>query len=222
MMMSDNHSTPAAELAALDHHGDGLRIRFYSQGDRYFHQIVAIDGPLTRMLLESVEGDEQSIWPPSPPAQHVSVSHVVSDTQQGDVAMLVGASAQGHWSMCVSGHIRRKGEKNVRSESELQFDVACRTTSTPDFLACTYRVLAGSVALPNSMNCAFVPASGPGIVVIPKDSDVQVDGKRLPYPLLCCKATGIRINKLPTTIRWHYTIRRSSGGPIRLTTKSFR
>jgi hypothetical protein len=213
-MMSDNRSTPTAELAALDHHGDGLRIRFYSHGDRYFHQIVAIDGPLTRTLIESVEGDEQSIWPPSPPMQHVNISHIVSDTQQGRVAMLVGASGQTHWSMCVSSLIHRTNGKNEHSKLELQFDVACRTNNTPDFLACTYRVLAGSVALPNNLNCAFVPANGPGIVVVPKDSEIQVNRKRVPYPLLSCKATGFQINKLPATIRWHYAIRCSSGGPF--------
>jgi hypothetical protein len=124
--------------------------------------------------------------------------------------------------MCVSAHTHCESGKNEGSRLELHFDVACRTSRTPDFLACTYKVLAGSVALAKSMNCAFVPADGPGIVVIPKGCEVQVNRKLDAHPVLCCKATDIRFQELPATIRWHFSIQRSSGGPIQLATKRVR
>ncbi len=164
---------PTAELSALDSRGIGMRIRFTWQGDFYGHQIDAIDGPLTRTLLESIEGDQLVDWPPSPPLQHVSVSWIASDTEQGHVAMLVGATSKGHWSMCVSARDRQTYPRNKLAntklyldgiylddepdDAELFFDIACRVNDAPQFLGSTYRVLYQRVSVSESLNCAFVP-----------------------------------------------------------------
>ena len=121
------------------------------------HQIDAIDGLLSRTLLESVEGEQVADWPSSPPLQQVNVSWIVSDSQQGHVAMLVGATGNGHWSMCVAARDQRSFPRDESAETELFFDLACRTDDAPTFLGSTYRSLAGSVAVSDRLNCASYP-----------------------------------------------------------------
>jgi hypothetical protein len=201
---------PVTDLAALDSNGKGIRVRFLWKDGRYGHQIEVVDGLLTRTLLESVEGDGLTAWPPSPPFQHANVSRIVSDSQHDHVAMLVGATGKSHWSMCVS----------ERDCDELFFDVACRTEHPPEFLGNTYRALFRNVAVSERMNCAFVPADAPGIVVVAQDAEMSLDSNRSPTPIVRCKATETRFDKSPATIRWQYVIRRSSGGPLKITAKT--
>lgn len=214
-MTSPDDPKPAAELAALDYRGNGLRVRFYWQADRYVHRIEALDGPLTRVLLESVEGDGKSTWPPSPPLQHVNVSWIQSVREQGHVAMLIGSSGGSHWSVCVAAHDAKSRHDNS-AETEISFDVACRTGCPPEFLGSTYRSIAGSVALSETMNCAFAPAEAPGLAIIPQNAELKIENRRTPWPTLRCEPAEIRINELPATVRWHYVIRRSSGGPLKV------
>jgi hypothetical protein len=213
---------PSAELSAIDSSGRGIRIRFLWQGGRYLHQIDAIDGLLSQTLLESIDGEGDSDWPSSPPLQHVNVSSIVSDSQQGHVAMLTGATSNGHWSMCVGARDQAGFPKVSSAEVALQFDVACRAACAPKFLGSTYRVLAGSVAISDRINCAFVPADRPGCVLMPHDAQVIVDRNRSPSPILLCQATETQLTDWPATIRWHYAIRCSSGGPLRLAAKKGR
>jgi hypothetical protein len=200
-------------LSALDKSGRGIRIRFFWQGDRYSHQIESVDGLLSRTLLESIEGEPLRGWPSSPPLQQINVSRIVSDSQQGHVALLVGAAADSYWSMCVAA----RGDESA--ETGLFFDVACRTDSAPTFLGSSYRVLAGSGAISERLNCAFVPANEPGCVLIAQDAEIELEQNRSRSPIVRCKATEIRFTESPATLQWHYIIRRSSGGPLRITAK---
>jgi hypothetical protein len=202
-----------AELSAFDSRGSGIRVRFFWHVDRYAHRIDAVDGLLSRTLLESVEGEPLSGWPSSPPFQQVNVSWIVSDSQQGQVAMLVGATGDGHWSMGVGAR------GNESAETTLFFDVACRIDRAPKFLGSSYRVLGGSAAISERLNCAFVPANEPGCVLIAQDAEITLEKNRSRSPILRCKATEIRFAESPVTLRWHYVVRRSSGGPLRVTTK---
>jgi hypothetical protein len=210
---------PIADLSAIDSRGVGLRIRFVWQGDRYYHQIDAMDGLLSRTLLESVEGDETAAWPPSPFLQQVNISWIASDKEHGHVAMLVGTALNCDWSMCVSAHDGRCYSRDASDEIGLFFDVACRTDEPPEFLGSSYRTTLHSVAVSNRMNCAFVPEEGPGLVVVPQDAELKLEGRRTVSPLLRCQATDIRFAKFPATLRWRYAIRRSSGGPLRIAAK---
>lgn len=215
--MNSDESKPDAVLAAMGAYGVGVRICFYWQGDRYAHRIEAVDGFVSHIILESCESEPSANWPVSPPFQQVNLSWIHSDKEQGHVAMLVGASGKSHWSMCVAARDRRTDsyQSEYPGETELFFDVACRTDTPPEFLGSTYRAVPGSVAVSDQLNCAFVPADAPGCVLIPKNADLEVEGKRTPSPILRCRATNIRFDELPATIRWHYSIRRSSGGPLR-------
>jgi hypothetical protein len=210
---------PSARLSAVDWRGAGIRIRFIWKGDRYGHQIDVLEGDYSKTLLESVEGDPQGDSPPSPPLQQVNVSWIASDTQQGHVAMLVGAAGDNQWSMCVSAHDRNWHEQYERDNTELFFDVACRTNNPARFLGCTYRTLFHQVAISDRLNCAFVPADSPGLVVVPRDAQVELDSTQMLSPILRCRATETRFNELPATVRWRYAIRRSSGGSLRVSTK---
>ena len=92
---------PPGELSATGSRGT-LRVRFFQSGDRYCHAIDLVDGDSTRTLLESVEGDDTDLWPPSPPMQHLNVSWIASEAEHRHVAMLVGGAGSSNWSMCVA------------------------------------------------------------------------------------------------------------------------
>ena len=219
MTMSEHRVNTERELSALNSDGVGIRVRFDWLGDRYGHQIEAVDGHFSRKVLESVEGGQEANWPQSPPLQNVNVSWITSDTQHGHVAMLVGGTGNSHWSMCVSV---RDGNKDVfdnTSGTELFFDVACRVHDAPEFLGSTYRVPFQQVVVSDSLNCAFVPPDGPGLVFVPQDAALEVKDRHTQSPILRCKATDIRFAGLPATFRWRYAIRRSTGGPLRIAVK---
>lgn len=206
---------PAAELSTAESNGVILRVRFFWQGDRYIHRIESVKAQDTRVLLESLEGDHESEWPASPALQHVNVSWIRSDHEQGHVAMLVGASGKSHWSMCVAvrdQHCERgEGE---RGDTELFFDVACRTPNSSGWLGSSYRALAGPAAVSQRLNCAFVPADGPGCVLAPERAELEMDTIGSGLPVLRCAASETESSESPTTVRWRYAVRMSSGGPL--------
>jgi hypothetical protein len=217
--MNKERAAADRELSALNSSGVGLRVRFVWRVDRFGHQIEAVDGPITRIILESIEGDQESHWPPSPPLQTVNISWIASDTQHGHVAMLMGAAGKNQWSMCVSV---RDGDNDVIHETagtELFFDVACRIHEEPEFLGSTYSTLQREIAVSDNLNCAFVPSEGPGVVVAPQDALIEAGGKRNQSPTLCCKVTDIRLTQLPSTLRWRYAVRRTAGGPLKFRMK---
>lgn len=228
-------SKTAAELTAIDANGVGIQVCFFWHGDRFGHQINAIDGPLTRNLLKSVEGNENDKWPASPPLSHVNVSWIASDTEHGHVAMLVGGAGNSHWSMCVAArdsrtHTRGEPEYSDLSldgvkisdskseETELYFDVACRTPDPPEYLGSTYWSAGNRIAVSQQLNCAFVPPNEPGIIFLPQNAELEMRANQSPAPILLCKAADIRRGNLPATFRWRYAIRRSTGGPLRIAT----
>jgi hypothetical protein len=206
---------PAAELSALNRLGIGVRVYFFWQDDRYCHRIEAVDGHQMRALLESLEGDQNSDWPASPPLQHVNVSWITSDSEQVHVAMLVGAAGRSHWSMCVSARDRQcQPREGDPGDIELSFDVACRTRSSANWLGSTYRVLAPPIAISDRVNCAFVPADGPGCVVISQAGQLELDAADTPMPLLRCAARVNDVVEPSMTVRWRYVVRLSTGGPL--------
>jgi hypothetical protein len=212
----------AASLSATDSLGRGVRVRFFLHNNCVTHRIDTVDGLLSSTLLESIDDELVVDWPSSPPVQHVSVSHIVSDFQQGNVAMLTGAISPGHWSMCVSARDGGIGSEHNSAEAELFFDVACRTSELPTFLGSSYRSTVGKIAVSNQLNLAFVPCDEPGCVVITKDAELEVERNQCRSPILRCRATELRVSESPTTFRWQYAIRRSTGGPFSLAAKAKR
>ncbi len=119
---------PPVVLEALDAQGQGLRVEFQKQGDRFSHKIFAVSNANAQLLLESIEGPPNEVAPPSPPFTELH--------QQQDTLFLTGATTLGHWSMSVQA-----------LDNRLLFDVACRAKSTPNNLGSTYRVLSKGTQL---------------------------------------------------------------------------
>jgi hypothetical protein len=201
---------PPAELCATGSLGT-LRVRFFQTGDRYSHAIDLIDGDETRTLLESVEGADTDIWPPSPPMQHLNVSWIASDSEQRHVAMLVGGAGSSHWSMCaaVSDWESRPREDDGMPKTQLLFEVACRTQKPPVWLGNTYRVLAVPAAASEELNCACIPTTPPKCLVMTRAVKLQMDTASGPIPLLKCRAVEADAAEfdLPMTVHWRYSFR---------------
>ena len=135
---------PPVVLEALDAQGQGLRVEFQKQGDRFTHKLFAVSGkPVSgkevQLLLESVEGPPGEAAPPSPPFTELH--------QQQDTLFLTGATTLGHWSMSVQA-----------LDNRLLFDVACRAKSTPNNLGSTYRVLSNGTQLESKNATVTHPA----------------------------------------------------------------
>lgn len=71
---------------------------FSKRGDRWSHQVVIGDGPQETLLLSSLEGDSQQVWPPSPPLQDLD-RHELPD---GAAVLAVGMAGTSHWSASFS------------------------------------------------------------------------------------------------------------------------
>jgi hypothetical protein len=202
---------PPGELCAEGSLGT-LRVRFFRAGDRYSHAIDLIDRDETRTLLESVEGDDAEIWPPSPPMQHLNVSRIVSDTEQRHVAMLVGGAGSSHWSMCVAVSDSENNSREARYGAfsmELLFEVACRTQKPPVWLGNTYRILAVPAAASEELNCACIPKAPPRCLVQTTAVKLRMDTTGESVPLLRIRAADADVKEfdLPMTVRWRYKMR---------------
>ncbi len=113
-------------LEALDTAGTGLRIDFVRRGPRWGHQISVLAQGRGVPLLESVEGDDQQPFPPSPPLQQL----VIEPRPGGvPVAMSVGMAGTSHWSVCVEA---------LAATLTLRLDIACRCSSDGHRLMSTY------------------------------------------------------------------------------------
>ena len=112
-------------LEAINDEGHGLRLTFSWIGDRYA-QLVDYCGPTgTTPLLTSLEGNDQVVWPPSPPLQQLTFE----ERPRGPIALLIGMAGTSHWSVSVEADTAR---------GEIVFDVACRISQQPPFLGSTY------------------------------------------------------------------------------------
>jgi hypothetical protein len=108
-----------------------LVCRFQKSGtsDRWENQWLVRRSDEDFLLLSSVEGDDGSNWPPSPPFQDLSkedLGHTIA-------VMGVGMAGKSHWSVAVSQ------EKNC-----LVADYACLVKQSPQFLGSSWN-LHGSV-----------------------------------------------------------------------------
>lgn len=109
----------------------GLLLEFNKQGDRFSHRLCIPDGPASYLtLLESYTLDPLAPWPSDPPLQQV-VFEPLGPNQQ-DVALGVGLSGHGHWSLAA---------RCCDSPEAIELDFACRISRPTHFLGSTYRVL---------------------------------------------------------------------------------
>jgi len=120
--MVENLVNQSVEVAASIATSDGLlRVEFYRVADRYAHRIVHQQAP---GVLQSVEGDADDVWPPSPPLQQLSLE----EHSGSAIALLLGMAGKSHWSMSVEA-----------KEQQLLFDVACRLSGEHPRLSSTYQ-----------------------------------------------------------------------------------
>ena len=80
-------------IEQIDAGGNGLRIEFVKQGDRFGHLIYVVRAGETLPILRSIEGDAEDFEPPSPPFAELH--------RQGELVFLSGATTLGHWSASV-------------------------------------------------------------------------------------------------------------------------
>jgi hypothetical protein len=113
-------------LAVLNADGWGLELTFWIEANRCAHRLAAIDGTRRVVLLESIEGTADDLWPPSPPWQQVNApfaarrssgklasekrasgklasGKLATGNHAMPSAMLVGAAGASHWSASVEG-----------------------------------------------------------------------------------------------------------------------
>ncbi len=167
-----------------------LRTDFVWRGDRYAHAVTLINPQGEHLLLESVEGDPQDPWPPSPAFQQLSM--------QGDgaqrVAFLVGMAGKSHWSMSV---------EVASDQRSIVFDVACRIHLAADRLCSSYRAPsfeindpATAVAEKESWYCRLKLDP-----TLPQHAQMQ----NLPAGLLRMECLAVP-GTLPGTARWKYAV----------------
>jgi hypothetical protein len=136
-----------AAVAALedrDAAGRGVRIEFLRLQDRYAHRILAVGcEELPVLLLESVEGAAEDLWPPSPAFQALNLEDLQDweeSTEAPPAAMLVGMSGSTHWSMSVKSLTASDSHGRTNREPGFYFDAAARLKSVPKVLSTRYLV----------------------------------------------------------------------------------
>lgn len=115
-------------LQAADSNGNGLRIEFFWDGDRYAHRIETLRANKASLLLESCEGNDRDRWPASAPLQQLSIEQRPDGCQ---VALLLGMAGQSHWSASVTA---------TGTDPSLLFEMACRTKDRSALLCSSYRI----------------------------------------------------------------------------------
>lgn len=175
---------------------------FERRGDRFEHVVSVLressggapfDAPAETSLLASRAGAADDPWPASPPFTGAHVER----RGASQVAFLVGLAGDSHWSASV---------EIDELTGTLNFDLACRARSRPQWLGSSYRLLAAtadesSVALRWTAPAALVleidPQAGPAALVRMGADSVAVV-PTVPPEL-----------SFPATIRWRYVVRRN-------------
>ncbi|TWU58327.1 hypothetical protein [Rubripirellula reticaptiva] len=148
MSVKEKSGVPAdVSLSSAD---GRLNVVFQWRADR-FVQSVFVDGIHAG---DSVDGDGETDWPPSPPIQQLSLEEIGGSA----VILGVGAAGQGHWSISV--------EK--AGDSSLKFDLACQCRGQAGSLGSTYQT-SNSFGL--SVSNGDFEAIEPGIVRAAADSN---------------------------------------------------
>ena len=115
-------------------------LRFDRQADRYSHCLMVHSKEQLQVVLQGVLADPNAPWPSDPPLQQL-VLEPIGDREFPDVALGVGMSGHGHWSLAAQW-LRTPGPANPQMGSvALEFDYACKLRPPVGFLGSTYRVV---------------------------------------------------------------------------------
>ena len=194
-------------MGALDEHqeivcgGGGLRVAFQWRGDRYQHSLAAVAGDRRQLLLQSREGDEQQVWPASPPLQQLSLEHRPGG---GTVALAVGMAGSSHWSLSVEADPRA---------AACEFDVACRCAQPAAALGSLYQVT-GTCHLEDGRLFVRCPLGEARVTPLPAAQqgpcELQWDQRRALLRIAAEGPSGAAQNAAAKervwTVRWRYRI----------------
>jgi hypothetical protein len=131
--------TPGA-LTRIELTTPDATLRFDRQADRYSHCFVVHSKDQLQVVLQGVLADPNAPWPSDPPLQQL-VLEPIGDREFPDVALGVGMSGHGHWSLAAQW-LRNPGPANPgMGPVALEFDYACKLRPPVGFLGSTYRVV---------------------------------------------------------------------------------
>lgn len=162
-----------------------LIVEFYQQADRVGHALLAVAGDRELLLAESVEGNTEQDWPPSPPLQQLSWETTPDGRR---CALLVGMAGISHWSASV-----------VADEAAIRFELACRAKQPPEVLGTTYA--SAEAAFDAGTEAALSTAHGRLTFRPAGNTRLCADGRRL-------SLSAIEVpNAIPATVCWGYDVR---------------
>jgi hypothetical protein len=198
-------SRRVTEISAVNCHEHRISVEFYWLGDRYGHSISVVKRGDRRVVLESIEGDNTDFWPPSPALQELGEPMIVSDSNQVQTTMLVGAAGKNHWAMCVSP---RDHSNDVRDfQPELVFDIACRIKDPPVWLGNSYHVHARATTISEEPQRANVPADSPLCFVVPENVALEIHCEANGRQTLRCAPELRQLHSVAETVRWRFAVR---------------
>lgn len=168
-----------------------LRARFFPCGDRLGHCVECVTESAVHLLLTSVEDDDESPWPASPPWQELNV-HTVDGAQ---AALLVGRAGTSHWSLSLAAEEQKKS---------LVWDAACRFRQRPAWLGCTYQLHAQPVQF-DAAHCRWEICGVRLMLEIGRAMELpatlQLNDEQLAIRASTAAAT------FPQTVQWTYGLR---------------
>ena len=181
---------PQTIEASLGHDCVG-RVHFFAWQDRIAHS-VEIQQNGSSQIWESVEGDDQQDWPPSPPFQNLSIQRI----RESDVALLVGMAGKSHWSLSVDIDAER---------GSIRFDVACRIAEPSDQLGSQYRTPAQVNISSPDQGAELTVAGRRCQLVLESTGRGESDLLEFNKGLLRIVATQ-QLATYPDTLRWKYSL----------------
>lgn len=185
--------TETQYIEAIGPDDTGLRATLAWSGDRVIHYVDWVAGRQSFRLLESVEGDEQQEWPPSPALQQLTIEQRSARRQ---VALLVGMAGQSHWSVSI---------ENEPSERRLTFDVACRIAEPSNQLGSQYRTPAQVNISSPDQGAELTVAGRRCQLVLESTGRGESDLLEFNKGLLRIVATQ-QLTTYPDTLRWKYSL----------------
>jgi hypothetical protein len=188
-----------------DSQQSGLRVEFEWIKDRFAHRVLAFVDDSWVPLMQSVEGDDENLWPPSPALQQLSIEPRTNDKR---AALAVGMSGRSHYSISVDAD---------QITPSLNYDVACRYTEQPEFIGSSYRLLGeakhideSSVALKideqRQLQIKFTASDELQMAMLLNEEPLNqktVNQKPINYVRLQIRAA---IAPAPATVRWQFQI----------------
>jgi hypothetical protein len=168
----------------------GLQVEFEWIKDRFVHRVLALVAGEWTPLLESSEGDDHNLWPPSPALQQLSIEPMPNDRR---AALAVGMSGKSHYSISIDAD---------QVSPRLSYDVACRYTEQPEFIGSSFR-LHGKTQQVDDQTVAIAISDDRQLRIQIIPSEVAQQTMTLANGELQINAAA---ETAPATVRWRFAI----------------